>query len=197
MRIIPKKTSEVTLRERGLRLTGPRRVILEVVRSTTVHPSAAQVYARVRRRLPRVSLATVYRNLRLLAAEGLLLERPDVTGLRFDGRTDRHDHFTCVTCRRIFDLPSRAVAPGMEPQGGGFEVFEHRIEFYGRCPAFRRRRASRGPRASVSPHAHPSFHARPSPRTRLSSHTQPRRTYGRQESQGHQESREPQGSIRR
>jgi Fe2+ or Zn2+ uptake regulation protein len=176
MRIIPKKKSEVTLRERGLRLTEPRRVILEVVRSTTVHPSAAQVYARVRLRLPRVSLATVYRNLRLLAAEGLLRERADVTGLRFDGRTDRHDHFTCVACRRIFDLPSRAAALGVAPARGGFEVFEQRIEFYGRCPACRRRRAARAPRssrASLSSH------------TQRSSHTPPRRTYGRQESQGH------------
>lgn len=172
MRIIPKKKSEVTLRERGLRLTGPRRVILEVVRSTTAHPSAAQVYARVRRRLPRVSLATVYRNLRLLAAEGLLLERADVAGLRFDGRTDRHDHFTCVSCRRIFDLPSGAAARalGGAPARGGFEVFERRIEFYGRCPGCRRRRG-RAPRPRASTHAALSSHARRSSATQLSSHT--------------------------
>jgi Fur family ferric uptake transcriptional regulator len=156
MRIIPKKKSDLTLRERGLRLTGPRRVILDVVRSTTAHPSATQVYARVRRRLPRVSLATVYRNLRRLAAEGLLLERADLTGLRFDGRTDRHDHFTCVACRRIFDLPARAL--GATPAPGGFEVLEHRIEFYGRCPSCRRR-SSRAPRrASDSSRTQPTSH---------------------------------------
>lgn len=161
MRIIPKSKSEVTLRDRGLRLTRPRRIILDVVRSTVVHPSAARVYARVRRRLPRVSLATVYRNLRLLAAQGLLLERADVAGLRFDGRTDRHDHFTCVSCRRIFDLPSRAAGPALGVAAtGGFEVFEHRIEFYGRCPACRRRRGR-------------------SSHTQRSSHAQSRRTYGR------------------
>jgi Fe2+ or Zn2+ uptake regulation protein len=71
-----------TLRARGLRLTRPRRVILEVVRATEAHPSAALVYPQVRRRLPRVSLGTVYRNLRRLAAEGLLQERGEPTGLR-------------------------------------------------------------------------------------------------------------------
>src|SRR5207302_1885109 len=58
-----------TLRDRGLRLTRPRRIILDVVRATDAHPTAAFVYRRVRRRLPRVSLATVYRNLRMLAAD--------------------------------------------------------------------------------------------------------------------------------
>ena len=60
------------LRTRGLRLTGPRRVVLEVVRGTDSHPTAERVHAMVRRRLPRVSLGTVYRNLRLLVAEGLV-----------------------------------------------------------------------------------------------------------------------------
>ena len=67
--MIPNKTID-TLRDRGLRLTRPRRIILDVVRATDAHPTAAFVYRRVRRRLPRVSLATVYRNLRMLAAEG-------------------------------------------------------------------------------------------------------------------------------
>jgi Fe2+ or Zn2+ uptake regulation protein len=150
--MIPKKQSAATLHERGLRLTGPRRAILEAVRSTTAHPSAAQVYARVRRRLPRVSLATVYRNLRRLAAEGLLRERAEVTGLRFDGRTDRHDHFTCLRCRRIFDLPPpasrRALGAGARRQG--FEVVEQRIEFSGRCPACRARGRASSPTSHAS-----------------------------------------------
>src|SRR2546423_1598080 len=83
------------LRARGLRLTAPRALILEAVRATDAHPSAFAVYRKVRRRLPRVSLATVYRNLRRLAAEGFLLERAGADGLRFDGNVARHDHFTC------------------------------------------------------------------------------------------------------
>src|SRR5215475_5237997 len=97
-----------TLRDRGLRLTRPRRIILDVVRATDAHPTAAFVYRRVRRRLPRVSLATVYRNLRVLAAEGFLAERADAAGMRFDANTGPHDHFTCLACGRIYDVPVRA-----------------------------------------------------------------------------------------
>src|SRR6185369_13762983 len=105
--MIPNKTID-TLRDLGLRLTRPRRIILDVVRATDAHPTAAFVYRRVRRRLPRVSLATVYRNLRMLAAEGFLAERADEAGMRFDGNTGPHDHFTCLTCGRIYDVPAPA-----------------------------------------------------------------------------------------
>ena len=113
--------SSDALRARGLRLTRPRRVILEVVRATDAHPSASLVYEAVRRRLPRVSLGTVYRNLRRLAAEGLVQERAEPTGLRFDGNLAPHDHFTCVACGRVLDVPRRrptADAGGSRSRAG-------------------------------------------------------------------------------
>src|SRR5262245_65513121 len=100
MTIIPKKkrpptadpTPDAALRNVGLRLTGPRRVVLEVVRGTESHPTAETVHRMVRRRLPRVSLGTVYRNLRLLVAEGMVKE---VAGqqARFDGSSREHNQF--------------------------------------------------------------------------------------------------------
>ena len=144
--MIPKKgPAAETLRARGLRLTEPRRLILDVVRTTDAHPSAAAVYRQVRKRLPRVSLATVYRNLRRLAAEGFLRERAGMDGLRFDGNIERHDHFTCLSCRRVFDVPpSQGFGPGQRVAiRTGFEVLDHRIEFYGVCAACRRRRRRR------------------------------------------------------
>jgi Fe2+ or Zn2+ uptake regulation protein len=148
--MIPKKKlpgAPDTLRARGLRLTAPRRLILDVVRASDLHPSAATVYRQVRRRLPGVSLATVYRNLRMLAAHGLLAERSEIAGMRFDGNTERHDHFTCVTCGRIYDVPPLAAAGVRRALGAstGFEVLEHRIEFSGRCVRCRGR-TSRPPR---------------------------------------------------
>jgi Fe2+ or Zn2+ uptake regulation protein len=148
--MIPKRASAAdTLRARGLRLTEPRRLILDVVRATDAHPSASTVYRQLRKRLPRVSLATVYRNLRRLAAEGFLLERAGMDGLRFDGNIERHDHFTCLTCRRVFDVPpAQALGPRQRVAiRTGFEVLDHRIEFYGVCAACRRRRTRRGTRA--------------------------------------------------
>lgn len=146
--MIPKKSpspSVETLRARGLRLTEPRRLILDAVRTTDAHPSAFAVYRTVRRRRPRVSLATVYRNLRRLAAEGFLLERAGADGLRFDGNIERHDHFTCLSCRRVFDVPPARAAGARHRVSvrTGFEVLDHRVEFYGRCAACRGRRPRR------------------------------------------------------
>jgi Fe2+ or Zn2+ uptake regulation protein len=149
--MIPKKAVPVdALRARGLRLTEPRRLILEAVRATDTHPSAAAVHRKVRRRLPRVSLATVYRNLRRLAAEGFLRERAGADGLRFDGNTGRHDHFTCLACGRVFDVPPAGSAGARRRVAArtGFEVLEHRVEFYGLCGACRGRRARRATPAS-------------------------------------------------
>ena len=136
----PAARDAAALRALGLRMTRPRRLILDAVRLTSVHPSAAFVNRRVRRRLPRVSLATVYRNLRTLAAEGVIGERADASGLRFDGNTAPHDHFTCVTCGRIYEVPASppALARGRLAGRTGFEILDHRIEFYGRCRACRR-----------------------------------------------------------
>jgi Fur family transcriptional regulator, peroxide stress response regulator len=134
--------SDTALRTRGLRLTNPRRVVLEVVRGTQSHPTAAAVHRAVRRRLPRVSLGTVYRNLRLLVAEALVKELPGPHA-RFDGNLAEHHHFTCLTCGRIADVAgpvtephSRALRARVAAEGG-FSVTHHRIEFYGRCAACR------------------------------------------------------------
>ena len=166
LRMIPNKAttssltarSAETLRALGRRLTRPRRLVLDAVRATDAHPSAAAVYGRVRRQLPRVSLATVYRNLRMLAAEGFIRERADSAGLRFDGNLAPHDHFTCVVCGRVFDVPSarRRAARALRSATAGFEVFDHRIEFYGRCRACR----GRG-RSDVTPQRRTHGKARP------------------------------------
>jgi Fe2+ or Zn2+ uptake regulation protein len=147
----PDRSHAAALHARGKRLTRPRQVILDAVRGTDAHPSAAVVHAQVRRRLPHVSLATVYRNLRMLAAEGLLVERADLGGMRFDGNTAPHDHFTCVTCGRIYDVPAPDAgrARARIAARTGFEVLMQRSEFYGHCGACRRpggstRRPARG-----------------------------------------------------
>ena len=144
MRIIPKNSVRVldpeTLRRRGLRLTEPRRLILELVRGTDLHPTAEWVYRRVRRRLSRVSLGTVYRNLRLLVDEGIVKELPGTVGrhagkARFDGNTSVHHHFTCSNCGGIHDL-AEPVDPSLDRRMAartGFSISHHRIEFYGRC----------------------------------------------------------------
>ncbi len=155
MTIIPEKVArgraESALRDRGLRQTGPRRIVLEVVRATDSHPTAEWVHGMVRRRLPRVSLGTVYRNLRLLVAAGLVNERPGPHA-RFDGNVSRHHHFTCTGCGRIVDVAgvlaeaqARALCARVASLTG-LGITHQRFEFYGRCRACQtraRRRAGR------------------------------------------------------
>src|SRR5882724_12192209 len=112
MRIIP-KNSEAVLRARGLRLTGPRRVVLDVLRSTESHPTAEWGHRVVRRRLPRVSLGTVYRNLRLLVGEGLVAEiqGPHAASTPIWRRTT-----TSRVCAVAASWPSTAPWPSRTPR---------------------------------------------------------------------------------
>ncbi|MFQ5829089.1 MAG: transcriptional repressor [Candidatus Methylomirabilia bacterium] len=138
------------LRRPGRRLTDQRRLILEVVRSTRVHPTAEWVHRKVRRRLPRISLGTVYRNLRLLVEEGLIRELDSRMHGRYDGNMMRHHHFTCRACGEIFDLavPFDRMLDRRMAARTGLEISDHRIEFYGCCLACRARETRR-PRAGT------------------------------------------------
>ena len=138
----PATESGATLRARGLRLTTPRRIILDVVRATDAHPTATLVYRHVRRRLPRVSLATVYRNLEALAASGQV-RRIDGPGThrRFDGNTKPHHHARCRVCDRIidlFDIPDQGLDLIAERECG-FTISATSIEFTGVCDSCRSR----------------------------------------------------------
>ena len=129
-----------------MRMTRQRRVILEELRAAAEHPSADELYQRVRRRLPRVSLATVYRNLELLCERGSA-RRLDWSGgqMRFDGKTHPHYHIRCVRCGRVEDA---AVQPmdDLEARLAGktdYRVLGHRLEFVGLCGACRRHAGQR------------------------------------------------------
>jgi Fe2+ or Zn2+ uptake regulation protein len=145
------QSAEVALRSRGFRLTAPRRAVLEVVRGTKTHPTAEEVHRLVIRRAPTVSLATVYRNLRLLVDAGLLGELPGPRA-RFDANTRAHHHFTCLRCGRIADVEapvaephSRALSTRVAARTG-LTITHHRIDFFGRCRDCQARRARPGRR---------------------------------------------------
>lgn len=118
------------------RLTPQRKVILEELRSTSTHPTADEVYDLVRKRLPHVSLGTIYRNLDFLHSQGLV-RKLDKVGpqMRFDAFTDPHLHVGCVRCGRVSDLPAEAATVVLKVPGDTqFEVQGHWLEFFGLCP---------------------------------------------------------------
>jgi Fe2+ or Zn2+ uptake regulation protein len=107
----------------GRRLTPQRRLVYQTLAATRAHPDAEQLITMVRRRDPRVSVATVYNTLRLLADAGCILE---LRGLgpktRYDANTGEHDHFTCRDCGKVEDIPVQ-VDTVYRLRGGGFENY--------------------------------------------------------------------------
>jgi Fur family peroxide stress response transcriptional regulator len=110
-------------------------MVWQAIEHDQSHPTADQVYDRVRRKLPNISLGTVYRNLQKLVAlkklQVLMLGRAQ----HFDPLVKRHQHFICEVCDRVFDVlveSQREVRPAKLPEGG-FTVTSHHSAYYGIC----------------------------------------------------------------
>jgi Fur family ferric uptake transcriptional regulator len=127
------------------RNTRQREVILEELRKLSSHPTAVGLYEIVRRRLPSISLGTVYRNLELLAAMGTI-QKLDLAGsqARFDGNPDRHHHVRCTRCGRVDDVcgASLDLAKLGSDDCGGYELLAYRLELIGICPRCREQSSS-------------------------------------------------------
>jgi Fe2+ or Zn2+ uptake regulation protein len=133
-------------RAQGLLVTEQRRAIYAVLASSREHPSAEQIHRAVRQRLPRLSLATVYKNLEALRAIGAV---SDVNSLHEFGRYEAalpgtgagqpHHHLVCIRCKRVLDLyDSRFDSFRFgAAEAQGFEVRAVRIQVEGLCPACR------------------------------------------------------------
>ena len=119
-------------------MTRQRKVILEELQKVSTHPSADEIYEMVRKRLPRISLGTVYRNLEILSASGEIQKLElGCTQKRFDGVADDHYHIRCIHCDRVDDAPPEFdVAIHHELKGvTDYKIIGHRLEFIGICPA--------------------------------------------------------------
>ncbi|MHB1125954.1 MAG: Fur family transcriptional regulator [Bacillota bacterium] len=116
-------------------MTRQRKIILELLRSTTSHPTADWVYQEARKRLPEISLGTIYRNLNILAEDGEILELDYGRLGRFDGNAANHHHFVCRCCDRVFDanFPVGQEVNRRVEAGLGCLVDDLRLEFYGTC----------------------------------------------------------------
>ena len=118
-------------------MTRQRQVILEELQRLRAHPSADEVYETVRKRLPRISLGTVYRNLEILSELGKI-QKLEISGSikRFDWRTEKHYHIRCINCDRVDDAPIK-VMENVEDSldsATGYKVTGHSLEFLGLCP---------------------------------------------------------------
>ena len=91
----------------GVKLTHQRLEIFGEIAATEEHPDADTIFRAVQRRMPTVSVDTVYRTLWMLNRLGLVTTLgPQRDGVRFDANLDQHHHYVCVRCGLVRDFES-------------------------------------------------------------------------------------------
>jgi len=134
----------------GLAATHQRKIIFEAVVTAPGHYSPEQIYAVVKRRIPSVSLATIYNNLRLFVEKGVLREvTPHSSTLRVDGNLKSHHHLVCTRCKSVQDIAGDFFTGDIidfkrlaRQAPGGFDLSEPMIEVFGLCPRCRIKKQS-------------------------------------------------------
>lgn len=119
----------------GLRMTGQRRLVAQIITEATDHPDVEELHRRAHQRDPKISLATVYRSVRLFEEAGIL-EKHDFGDGRAryeDANRAHHDHLIDLTTGRVIEF----VDPDIEELQGriaarlGYKLVGHRLELIG------------------------------------------------------------------
>ena len=132
----PEALLREALEANGQRFTEQRAAVYRYLRQTVEHPSADDVFTTVRRVIPDISLATVYKSLETLVSCGLASKLTYGDGsARYDGRTDPHPHARCLTCGSVADLPGHLDGGALDALGElpGFSIEGYRVEVVGLC----------------------------------------------------------------
>ena len=121
--------------DKGMKMTGQRRVIARVLSEATDHPDVEEVYRRASKQDPRISIATVYRTVRLFE-EANILERHDFGNgrSRYEEATDEHhDHLIDIQSGRVIEFRSEDIEALQKAiaEQHGFRLVGHRLELYG------------------------------------------------------------------
>ncbi len=118
------------------RRTKQREAILRLLKGTSCHPTADQIYDEIRKKMPNISKGTVYRNLKVLQEMGLTSElNLNGTVSRFEVKQDSHYHFRCERCGRVFDVdePVDKELDRRVALRTGLKISHHQLEFRGLC----------------------------------------------------------------
>lgn len=133
---LSKDSVEAMIRDRGLKMTPQRRMIVEYLHTAENHPTADEVFAAVNAHDPMSSRATVYNTLNWLKTAGMIREVFEGGEVRFDPNTTNHHHFVCRACGRIDDVEFDTVGevaycalPGRQ------EIESYEVTLRGLCAA--------------------------------------------------------------
>lgn len=125
----------------GLKATPQRLAILEFLDGNTSHPSAEEIYQRLKPLYPSLSLATVYGTVETLAKAGELQElNIDPVRKRFDPNPQPHGHFLCRGCGRVYDIELDFPRLDLPRELGEFLAESYAVNLYGICPGCRKKR---------------------------------------------------------
>lgn len=131
------KDSLAYLKSKGVRITPQRHAILEYMVQSMDHPTADEIYRALEDRFPNMSVATVYNNLRAFIEAGLVKElKFGDASSRFDYWKHDHYHIICSDCGLMIDFEYEHLEDAEKAAAdfSGFEISNHRLEFYGVCP---------------------------------------------------------------
>jgi len=137
-RSVPQETEQkliASLRGKGYRLTPQRREIIKLLSNDRSHPGAMDIFRRVRKRAPQISMSTVYYTLDMLKKEGLIqeLEFYDSDN-RYDVNLSNHINLVCRRCGKIEDfMEALPFSSEMIEGKTGFRPVGIRFEYYGYC----------------------------------------------------------------
>ena len=125
-------------RRRGLKWTRQRRLIAEVFFTYFEHLTAEQLYEKVRMRMPRIGITTVYRTLNLMVRLGYARELNFEDGrIRYEPRgvKPHHDHLVCIRCGRYIEFYDETLERLQESTARAhrFRLMHHRLDIFGYC----------------------------------------------------------------
>ena len=131
------------LQRAGLKMTPQRVAIVECFAGDRAHPTAQDLFDRLKRQFPQMSFATVYNTLDALANVGLCGTLRMGNAARFDPNTDPHHHAVCDRCAKIYDIPAGTLAPNSatvrtlqrSASSPGFSVRAVELIYRGLCSA--------------------------------------------------------------
>jgi Fur family peroxide stress response transcriptional regulator len=122
--------------ENGIAVTHQRQVLYEVMKTMHGHPSPEEVYARVKKKVPAISLATVYKNIHLFVESGVFREVSMHHGsVRVEMNGEPHHHMVCSRCKKITDIGEKelGLVSKRDCLPGGFLVERYAVDVIGVC----------------------------------------------------------------
>ncbi|KPL03111.1 MAG: hypothetical protein AMJ90_03905 [candidate division Zixibacteria bacterium SM23_73_2] len=125
-----------SFREKGLKITPQRLAIFKILENNSSHPSADEIYCKLKKNYPTISLATVYKTLEVLEMMGeVKLLKSEHGGVRFDPDCSSHHHFICKICNKIFDIKEdySYILKSAKRVKDLFKIEDFRVEFFGTC----------------------------------------------------------------